>query len=48
MQQTYSVYIDIGGTAGGVATLAFAFDAMNVNRMFDIKVTQVECDNPSA
>ncbi len=42
------VYIDVGGDAGGVATLAFNFDDMDATRMFDIKVTQVECDNPSA
>ncbi len=42
------MYIDIGGEAGDTANLAFAFAAMDANRMFDIKVTQVECDNPSA
>ncbi len=44
----FLVYIDLGGDAGGTATLAFAFNAMDANRMFDIKITQLECDNPSA
>ncbi len=41
------MYVDIGANAGDTATLAFAFSTAvtNVNRVFDIKVTQVECNN---
>ena len=44
-----SVYVDIGANSGDTATLAFAFSAAvtNTNRLFDIKVTQVECNNPN-
>ena len=42
------VYIDIGANAGDTASFAFAFDnsITTTNRLFDIKVTQIECDNP--
>ncbi len=42
------MYIDIGANSGDTATLAFAFSAANFNRMWDIKVTQVECTNENA
>ncbi len=43
------VYIDIGANSGDTATLAFTFSTTvtNTNRLYDIKVTQLECDNPN-
>jgi hypothetical protein len=38
------VYVDLGGNAADTATLNFAFPgAADTSRMFDVKVTQVEC-----
>ncbi len=44
-----AVYVDIGANSGDTATLTFNFNG-NVagNRVYDIKVTQVECTNPNA
>ncbi len=40
------VYVDIGANAGDTATLTFGFGAaVTTARMFDIKVTQLECGN---
>ncbi len=41
--------MDIGANCGDTATLAFTFSAAvtNTNRLFDVKVTQVECSNPN-
>ncbi len=44
----HAVYIDIGANSGDTATLAFTFQGTATNRMWDIKVTQVECSNPSS
>ena len=47
--ENYTVYVDIGANAGDTATLAFAFSSAvtTASRMFDIKVTQIECNNPN-
>jgi hypothetical protein len=43
------VYVDIGAESGDSATLAFAFPGTQTfSRSWDIKVTQLECSNPSA
>ncbi len=42
------MYIDIGANSGDTAQLAFAFTGTNTARTWDIKVTQIECGNPSA
>ncbi len=42
-----SVYVDIGSNSGDTATLAFMFDAMAFQRMWDIKVNQIECTSES-
>ncbi len=39
------MYVDIGANSGDTATLAFAFTGANDMRMWDIKVTQIECSN---
>ncbi len=39
--------MDIGSVSGNTATLAFTFPDSNTARTWDIKVTQVECSNPS-
>ncbi len=46
------VYVDIGANAGDTATIAFTFatpaGTVAIGRLWDIKVTQVECSNPNA
>ena len=43
------MYIDIGNLSGDSATLTFSLAAGAVGtRVWDIKVTQVECSNPNA
>ncbi len=44
------VYVDIGAQDGDTAMLAFTFAAANMafQRMWDIKVTQLECTNENA
>ena len=42
-----TVYVDIGAEDGDNLQLVFNLVGMNFNRMFDIKVTQLECANPS-
>jgi len=39
------IYVDIGANSGDSATINFAFNG-DGNRMFDIKVTQLECGHP--
>ena len=40
--------MDIGANTGDTATLAFSFTGTTFTRSWDIKVTQLECSNPSA
>ena len=54
-----TVYVDIGQNSGDTATLSFSFNVnggnngssssgdMNFERRWDIKITQLECTNPS-
>ena len=42
-----SVYVNIGNQAADTATLAFTFTGASTIRMFDIKVTQVDCNSQS-
>lgn len=44
------MYVNIGSRSGDAATLAFAFAMGNAgaSRTWDIKITQVECNNPNA
>ncbi len=44
----YTVYVDIGANSGDTATLAFSFMGTAFQRMYDIKVTQIECTNEMA
>lgn len=41
------IYTDIGTQAGDSATLSFTFSGTSTTRIWEIKVTQVECSNPS-
>jgi len=43
----YHAYVEIGPDAGATATLSFTFGSSTLARMWDIKVTQVECTNRS-
>ena len=44
-----SVYIDVGNQSGDSATLTFSLSTgVTGTRVWDIKVTQVECSNPNA
>ncbi len=45
----FPVYLDIGAESDDDATLTFAFDGTDTTavRRWDIKVTQIECDNPN-
>ena len=45
---SHAVYVDIGRSAGDMGQLSFSFDGDSGTRMFDIKVTQVECTNANA
>ena len=41
-----SVYVEVGKDAGATATLAFTFGtSTTVSRLWEIKVTQIECSN---
>ncbi len=46
------VYVDIGANGGDSATIAFAFNTpagvAALARIWDVKVTQVECSNANA
>ncbi len=53
----HTVYVDIGANSGDTAVLNFAFnvgddddddDDNNVDRRWDVKVTQIECTNPNS
>ncbi len=46
--QLFEVYVEMGSESTDTATLAWIFDGQNVGdtRMFEIKVTQIECDGP--
>ena len=39
------MYVDIGSNNGDTTMLSFAFTGTNANRVWDIKVTQLECSN---
>ncbi len=42
----HAVYVDIGANEGDTATINMAFStASTATRMWDIKVTQLECGN---
>jgi hypothetical protein len=42
-----SVYIDMGNVATDTTTLAFTFTGTSTTRLWEIKVSQVSCNNPS-
>ena len=42
------VYVDIGANFGDSASISFSFDGTTTQRTWDIKITQIECRNPSA
>ncbi len=48
----FSVYIDIGANSGDSATIQFAFNTpagtTALARLWDVKVTQIECSNGNA
>ena len=41
------VYVDMGNQATDTTTLTFAFTTTTTTRNWEIKVTQIECSNPS-
>ena len=41
------VYVDMGNQGTDTTTLTFAFSTTTTTRNWEIKVTQVECSNPS-
>ncbi len=41
------VFVDMGALSTDTATLAFTFTGTSTTRIWEIKVTQVECSNPS-
>ncbi len=45
LQVLHAVYVDIGANSGDTANLAFVLSGNNDNRIWDIKVTQIECTN---
>lgn len=47
MPKFFSVYIDIGTGSGNTVTATFAFADSTTARQWDIKVSQIECSNPS-
>lgn len=42
------MYVDIGAEGGDTASLAFALSGAGVDRMWDVKITQLECSNANA
>ena len=44
---TFIVYIELGREAAATAALAFTFGSQTISRYWDIKVTQLECNNRS-
>ena len=43
----FPVYIDLGNTPTDQATLAFSFNGVNNARIWEIKISQIECTNPN-
>ncbi len=42
------MYVDIGLRSDDSAAIVLAFDGTDFDRVWDIKLTQVECTNPNA
>ena len=47
MKILFAVYVELGNEATASATLAFTFGTSTISRVWEVKVTQLECSSRS-